>query len=84
MSSADDIDAIRSDPDPIRRAQRAAALMTHYQQLAATLADIRRDAIVAAHDERAMTYTDIAAALGLTKGRITQIRTRPPDTVATR
>jgi hypothetical protein len=37
---------------------------------------IRHAAIEEAHDT-GMSYTEIAAALGLSKGRITQIRTSP-------
>lgn len=58
---------------PTRR-QRATRLLTAYQQRAVELARLRRAAIEEAHRERGPSYTDIAEAFGITKGRITQIR----------
>ncbi|MET7769781.1 sigma-70 family RNA polymerase sigma factor [Nocardia sp. NPDC005366] len=79
MAEVDDFEQVRNDPDPIRRGQRATSLMTVYQQRATELARIRRAAIDQAHDEFGLPYKDIAEQLGLTKGRITQIRaTAPP------
>jgi hypothetical protein len=77
-SSADDFDSVRSDPDPVRRGRRATTLLTIYQQRAAELARLRKAAIEEAHRERDMSYTEIAALLGITKGRITQIRSSAP------
>ncbi len=77
-SSADDFDSVRSDPDPLRRGQRATTLLTIYQQRTAELARLRKAAIEEAHCERGMSYTEIAAILGITKGRITQIRASAP------
>lgn len=77
-SSADDFDSVRADPDPVRRGKRATTLLTIYQQRAAELARLRKAAIEEAHRERGMSYTEIAALLGITKGRITQIRTSAP------
>lgn len=79
MSSFDDFDDVRRDPDPIRRGRRATTLMSIYQQRAAELARIRREAIEEAHRVGGMTYAEIAAALGITKGRITQIRASAPS-----
>src|ERR1044071_7121188 len=56
----------------------ATDLLTTYQQRAAELARLRRAAIEEAHHS-GMSYTEIAAALGITKGRITQIRSTAPD-----
>ncbi|MHA6631846.1 sigma factor-like helix-turn-helix DNA-binding protein [Pseudonocardia sichuanensis] len=78
MGGEDDFDAVRSEPDPVRRGQRATELMTVYQQRATELARLRREAIEQAHHDHDMTYTEIAAALGITKGRVTQIRTGAP------
>jgi hypothetical protein len=78
VSGPDDFDEVRRDPDPIRRGRRATALMSVYQQRAAELARLRREAIEEAHRTQGLTYTDIAAALGITKGRVTQIRTGAP------
>jgi hypothetical protein len=75
----DEFDDVRRDPDPIRRGRRATELLTLYQQRAAELARLRRAAIEDAHHSRGMSYTQIAAAMGITKGRISQIRgTAPP------
>jgi DNA-binding GntR family transcriptional regulator len=63
------------DPNPIRRAQRATALIETYRRRMVELARVRREAIEQAHDGQ-MTYTEIAEALGVTKGRITQIRSQ--------
>lgn len=78
MESADDFDSVRRDPDSLRRGQRATELLTTYQQRATELARLRRAAIEETHRERGMSYTEIAAALGITKGRITQIRGTAP------
>ncbi|WP_219420309.1 hypothetical protein [Pseudonocardia nigra] len=79
MSKLDDFDAVRRDPDPIRRGRRATALMAAYQQRATELARLRREAIEEAHRDQGLTYTEIATALGITKGRVTQIRTGAPS-----
>ncbi|MCU1526585.1 MAG: hypothetical protein JWP75_348 [Frondihabitans sp.] len=78
VSSPDDFDEVRRDPDPIRRGRRATALMSIYQQRATELARLRREAIEEAHQGSGLTYTEIAAALGITKGRVTQIRSGAP------
>lgn len=78
MTSAEDFESVRRDPDPIRRGQRATELLTLYQQRATELARLRKAAIEEAHRDRGMSYTEIAAALGITKGRITQIRGSAP------
>lgn len=78
MADVDDFDSVRADGDPIRRARRAAALMTQYQQRATELARVRKAAIETAHREKDLSYTEIATALGISKGRITQIRGAAP------
>lgn len=78
MEPVDDFDSVRRDPDPIRRGQRATTLLTIYQQRATELARLRKAAIEEAHHQRGMSYTEIAAELGITKGRITQIRSTAP------
>jgi hypothetical protein len=77
--AADEFDAVRSEPDPLRRGRRATELLTHYQQRAAELARLRRAAIEQAHRDQGLSYTEIATTLGLTKGRITQIRATAPS-----
>ncbi|EQD44079.1 RNA polymerase, sigma-24 subunit, ECF subfamily [mine drainage metagenome] len=39
---------------------------------------MRREAIEIAHDLYGLSYTQVASELGLTKGRISQIRTSAP------
>ncbi|WP_026452812.1 sigma-70 RNA polymerase sigma factor region 4 domain-containing protein [Saccharomonospora iraqiensis] len=73
MATDSELETLRTEPDPIRRGLRASELIEHYQQCAAEAAELRKQAIDEAHDH-GMSYTDIADALGLTKGRISQIR----------
>lgn len=72
--SADEFEAVRAERDPIRRGQRATELITTYQQRAAELARVRKAAIEEAHRDRNMSYTEIATALGITKGRVSQVK----------
>lgn len=78
MSGADDFDSVRRDPDPIRRGRRATELLTFYQQRAMELARLRKAAIEQAHREQGLSFSEIATALGITKGRVTQIRSTAP------
>jgi hypothetical protein len=78
LSGLDDFDDVRRDPGPIRRGRRATELMSIYQQRATELARLRREAIEEAHVTKGMSYTEIAGELGITKGRVTQIRTGAP------
>jgi hypothetical protein len=70
-------DDVRRERDPIRRARRALELQTAYQQRAIELSRLRRAAIEDAY-ATGMSYKDIATALGVTKGRVTQIRSNAP------
>ncbi|MFI9403670.1 GntR family transcriptional regulator [Nocardia sp. NPDC052316] len=65
----DDVDEIRAVAHPIRRAQLAANLITHYQLRIAELSGIRQTAIEDAHDH-GMSIADIGEHLGLANGRI--------------
>ena len=78
MSSPDDFEAVRRDTDLLRRGKRATELISIYQQRATELARLRRETIEELHQVKGMSYTDIAAELGITKGRVTQIRTGAP------
>ncbi|ASF07944.1 hypothetical protein NBRGN_079_00430 [Nocardia brasiliensis NBRC 14402] len=69
----DDVDEIRAVAHPIRRAQLAASLITHYQLRIAELSGIRQTAIEDAHDQ-GMSLTDIGARLGLTDGLPARMR----------
>ncbi len=77
MSSADEFAAVRRDPDPIRRGRRATDLLALYQQRSTELARLRREALEQAY-ELGHSYTEIAQAMGVTKGRVTQIRASAP------
>lgn len=74
MSTRDEFEAVRREPDPIRRGLRATELITTYQQRAAELARLRKAAIEEAHRDLDMSYTEIATALGITKGRVSQVK----------
>jgi hypothetical protein len=78
VAEVDDFEAVRHDPDPIRRGRRASALLMQYQQRAIELARLRRVAIEEAHRDHGMSFTEIAKALGVSKGRITQIKSGAP------
>jgi hypothetical protein len=72
--TGDEFEAVRRDADPIRRGRRATELITLYQQRATELARLRKEAIEAAHREQGMSYTEIATAIGITKGRLSQVK----------
>jgi hypothetical protein len=78
VAEVDEFEAVRRDPDPIRRGRRASTLLTQYQQRAIELARLRRVAIEEANRDRGMSFTEIAKALGVSKGRITQIKSGAP------
>jgi transcriptional regulator with XRE-family HTH domain len=77
VAGIDEFDKVRSDPDPVRRGQRATDLITLYQQRATELARLRKEAIEEAR-QTGLTYSEIAELLGITKSRISQIRTSAP------
>jgi hypothetical protein len=77
--SPDPFEEVRAESDALRQARRATELMAVYQQRGIELARVRREAIERAARETGMSFTAVAAALGLSKGRISQIRrTAPP------
>ncbi|MFI7079535.1 hypothetical protein ACIBO1_19745 [Micromonospora sp. NPDC049903] len=70
---------VRHEADPLRQAKLAGELIAVYQQRSVELARLRREAINTAAAERGISFSVIAKELGLTRGRITQIRqTAPP------
>lgn len=69
---------MRRDPDPIRRGRRATELLALYQQRSTELARLRREALEEAHRDLGLPYSQIATSLGITKGRVTQIRSTAP------
>lgn len=76
-------DRVRREPDPVRQAKLAGELITLYQQRSVELARLRREAINRAADQTGVSFSAIAAELGLTRGRITQIRQSGPPTERT-
>jgi transcriptional regulator with XRE-family HTH domain len=80
MASADEFDAVRRERDPLRQARRATELLAAYQQRSIELARLRREAIDRLRAERGLSYAAVAAELGLSKGRVGQIRHAAPPT----
>jgi hypothetical protein len=74
----DEFELLRRESDPVSRGRRATELLARYQQRSVELARIRRAAIEEARDQLGGSYTEVARAFGLTKGRITQIRNSAP------
>ncbi len=77
--AGEQFELVRREPDPVRRARLASELITIYQQRSVELARLRREAINEAADERGLSFAAIASELGLTRGRITQIRQTAPE-----
>ncbi|MGW4366664.1 sigma-70 family RNA polymerase sigma factor [Nocardia takedensis] len=77
MTSADEFEQVRRDPDPIRRGRRATDLITVYQQRATELARLRREAVEEARSS-GLSYSEVADLIGVTKSRVSQIRTSAP------
>jgi hypothetical protein len=80
MGDQEDVfERVRREPDPVRQARMAGELITLYQQRAVELARLRKEAINRAAEEKGISFSAIAAEIGLTRGRISQIRqTGPP------
>ena len=74
----DEFEALRREPDPVIRGRRATELLVTYQQRSVALARIRSTAVEEARARLGGSYTEVARAFGLTKGRITQIRGGAP------
>lgn len=77
--SYDEFADVRRDPDPVSRGRRATELLAVYQQRSTELARLRHEALEEAHEQLGMPYSQIATAIGITKGRVTQIRTSAPS-----
>jgi hypothetical protein len=73
-----EFEVVRGEPDALQQARLATELIAVYQQRSAELARLRRIAIDQAARERGMTMAAVAAEIGLSKGRITQIRQSAP------
>lgn len=76
--AADEFTAVRNEADPLAQARLATELIGVYQQRSVELARLRKVAIERAAAERGITMSAVAAEIGLTKGRITQIRQSAP------
>lgn len=75
----DDIEELREEPDPVHQAARATELINECRQRITQLAALRRTAIEHAHHDHGMSFADVADSLGITRGRITQIRNGRSD-----
>jgi hypothetical protein len=78
QQSNDPFVQVRRERDPITQARLAGQLIVMYQQRSTELARLRKEAINRAVQEKGMTYSAVATELGLTRGRITQIRQSAP------
>lgn len=78
VSVDEEFEQVRAEADSIRQARRATELLEAYRLLSEELAQLRKAAVIRAHDELGMSYTDVAAAAGISKGRVTQIRKSSP------
>jgi hypothetical protein len=74
----DPFDEVRAEPDPLKRAKRAGELIMLYRQRSVELARLRKVAINQLAQDRNLTFTEVARLLGLTKGRVAQIRQGAP------
>ncbi|GAA4560491.1 hypothetical protein [Pseudonocardia xishanensis] len=74
----EEFERLRREPDPVRRGRQATELLATYQQRSVELARLRRAAIEEARDQLGGSYTEVAKAFGLSKGRVTQIRNSAP------
>lgn len=72
-----EVEALSELPDPVERAQRAGDLLTHHQAVVTELSRIRREALEELR-AKGMTQAEMAAALGMTRGRISQLVTTGP------
>lgn len=76
----DPFEVVRRESDPLHQARMAGDLMSLYRQRGYELARIRRDAINRVVEQRGGTFSAVGAELGLTRGRISQIRKDAPVT----
>ncbi|KRE35988.1 hypothetical protein ASG73_15110 [Janibacter sp. Soil728] len=76
----DPFEVVRRESDPLQQARLAGDLMSLYRQRGYELARIRRDAINRVVEQRGGTFSAVGAELGLTRGRISQIRKDAPAT----
>jgi transcriptional regulator with XRE-family HTH domain len=73
--TADNLDEVEAISDPAARARRATELLNSHQGIVARLARIRRQAIAELR-AAGLSYAQVADALGVSRGRIAQLRTQ--------
>ena len=78
MTWSEELAEVRGMADPVRRAQRLTELMVIYQQRSVELTRLRKLAIEEAHDTLGIPYSDLAGQIGITKGRVSQIKQGGP------
>ena len=71
------IERVRSEPNPIRRARLAGEVMVELQQAELEVSRLRRQAIEDAA-ATGLSYSEVARQVGLTRGRVSQIRSDGP------
>src|SRR4051794_34473141 len=69
-----DFEQVRGERDPLRQGRMATELLGVYQARTTELARLRKAALKEALENRRMSYSEVATAFGLSKGRIGQIR----------
>jgi hypothetical protein len=71
-------EAVRRERDPVERARLAGRLIVLYEQHAVELARLRREAVEEALEDGGVSDSVLGEELGLSKGRIAQIRKYGP------
>lgn len=69
-----ELEAVRAEMDPLAQARMATELLQLYAERSLELGRLRRGAIERTRLEKHMTDVEIARALGLTRGRLSQIK----------
>ncbi|HET9647823.1 MAG TPA: hypothetical protein VFP34_06285 [Microlunatus sp.] len=73
-----DFESVRAERDPLAQARHATELIALYQQRSVELARLRKQAIEQAVRDTGMSFSAVAQSVGLSKGRVTQIRQSAP------
>lgn len=68
-----ELEAVRAQTDPLEQARMATELLQAYAQRSLELSRLRRSAVQRVRREKRMPDVQIARALGLTRGRLSQI-----------
>ncbi|MCX2734460.1 hypothetical protein OOZ19_29800 [Saccharopolyspora sp. NFXS83] len=74
VSRWNDVEALRGESDPVLQAARATELINEYGRRVIELSALRRIAIERARRENGMTHGEVADSIGITRGRLSQIR----------